>query len=89
MFHVERNTLNVVFYVDDMILSGNNYDIMFRLKHWLDDTFEMIVLGILHFFLGVQVLPVSHGIFVSQSKYVMDLLTCFKMDECKACDTPY
>ena len=49
----------------------------------------MIDLGILHFFLGLQVLPLLDGLFVSYSKYVMDLLKWFKMDECKACATPY
>ena len=49
----------------------------------------MIDLGILHLFLGIQVLPLSDGLFVSQSKYVMDLLNFFKIDDCKDCDTPY
>ena len=49
----------------------------------------MIDLGILHFFPGLQVLPLSDGLFVSQSKYVMDLLKRFKMDDYKSSATPY
>lgn len=49
----------------------------------------MIDLGILHFSLCIQVLPLSDGICISQTKYVLDLLKCFKMDDCKACVTPF
>jgi hypothetical protein len=46
-------------------------------------------LGILHYFLGLQILPLSNGFFIFQSKYVMDLLTHFKMAYCKTCATPF
>jgi len=42
-----------------------------------------------HFFLGLQVSPLSDGLFISQSKYVLDLLKHFKMDNCKAYATPF
>jgi hypothetical protein len=49
----------------------------------------MTDLGLLHYFLGLQVLPLTDGLFISQSKYVMDLLTHFKMEYCKSCATPF
>ena len=49
----------------------------------------MIDLGILHFFLGLQVLPLLNGHFLSQSKYVLDLLNHFKTDEYNSCVTPF
>lgn len=72
----------VVFYIDNLILTENKLDLIFILKRWLVDTFEMIDLGL-------QVLPLSYGIFISQSMYVLDLLKCLKMDDCKAYDTPF
>jgi hypothetical protein len=42
----------------------------------------MTYLGTLHYFLGLQVLPLCDGFFISQSKYVMDILTHFKMGDC-------
>ena len=89
VLHADGNTLIVVVYVDDLVLTSNTVDLFSRLKHQLVDTFEMTYLGILHFFLGLQVLPLSDGLFVSQSKYLMDLLKRFKMDDYKACATPY
>jgi RNase P subunit RPR2 len=49
----------------------------------------MTDLSTLHYFLGLKVLLLCDGFFISQSKYVMDLLTHFKMVDCKPCDTPF
>jgi hypothetical protein len=49
----------------------------------------MTDLSTVHYFLGLQVLPLCDGFFISQSKYVMDLLTRFKMVDCKPCATPF
>lgn len=89
VLHVDSNALIVVVYVDELVLARNNFDLIFRLRRRLANTFEMTYLGILHFFFGLQVLPISYGLFFSQSKYVMDMLNHFKIDDCKACATPY
>jgi len=49
----------------------------------------MMDLGLLHYFLDLQVLPMSNGLFLSQYKYVMDLLNHFKMIECNSCAIPF
>jgi hypothetical protein len=89
VLHTHGNTLIIVVYVDDLVITGNNIDLILRLKKQLVDSFDMTDLGILHYFLGLQVLPLSDGLFISQSKYVMDLLTHFKMEYCKPCATPF
>lgn len=45
-------------------------------------------LGPLHYFLGIEVKRSSSGIFISQTKYSMDLLQKAKMDGAKLCNTP-
>jgi hypothetical protein len=87
VLHDNGDTLIVVVYVDDLVITGNNLDLLLRLKRQLVDTFDMTDLGLLHYFLGLQVLPLSDGLFLSQSKYVLDLLNHFKMDDCKPCAT--
>ena len=89
VLHVEGDTLIVVVYVDDLVLTDNNPNLIYWLKSRLAGTFEMTDLDIFHFFLNLQVLPLSDGLFISQSKYVLDLLKCFKMDNYKACATPF
>ena len=79
----------VLVYVYDLVSIGNNPNIIFILKSQLVDAFEMADLGILHFFLDLKVLPLLDGLFISQSRYVLDLLKHFKMDDYKACATPF
>ncbi|KAD7117335.1 hypothetical protein E3N88_04603 [Mikania micrantha] len=50
--------------------------------------FEMSSMGELTFFLGLQVKQTPTGIFISQSKYVKDILERFKLSDCKALGTP-
>ena len=50
--------------------------------------FEMKDLGGLKYFLGIEVLRSNKGIFISQRKYIMDLLAETGMVDCKPTDTP-
>ncbi|KAB2626766.1 pentatricopeptide repeat-containing protein [Pyrus ussuriensis x Pyrus communis] len=54
----------------------------------LSDLFPIKDLGSLHYFLGLEVKRSSKGIFVSQTKYILDLLHKAKMDGDKPCVTP-
>ena len=53
---VHGDTFIVAFYVDDLFIVGNNVDLLLCLTQQLIDTFKMTDLGLLHFFLGIQVL---------------------------------
>jgi hypothetical protein len=87
VLHTNGNILIVVLYVDDLVIIGNKIDLILRLKKQLTESFDMTNIGTLYYFLGLQVLPLRDGFFISQFKYVMDLLTFFKMVDCKPCDT--
>ena len=50
--------------------------------------FEMKNLGLLHYFLGIEVKQGEDGNFISQRKYVVDLLKRFNMLDCKVVGTP-
>jgi hypothetical protein len=76
-------------YVYDLLITGNNIYFILRLKKQLIDSFDMKDLGTLHCFLGLQILPLCDGFFISQSKYVMDLLACFNMDDFNPYATPF
>jgi hypothetical protein len=79
VLHTNGDTLIVVVYVDDLLITDTNNDLILRFKKQLVDSFDMIDLGTLHYFLGFHELPLCDGFFISLSKYVMDLLTRFKM----------
>ncbi|KAK0608154.1 hypothetical protein LWI29_026328 [Acer saccharum] len=49
--------------------------------------FEMTDMGLLHYFLGIEVKQTNEGIVISQQKYAKDLLKKFKMDKAVPCST--
>lgn len=57
-------------------------------KNALAREFEIKDLGSLRYFLGVEVARSIQGIFLSQQKYVVDLLKEVEMVGCKPCLTP-
>jgi hypothetical protein len=61
-------------YVDDIVLTGNDDGEIQNLKHLLANEFEIKDLGSLKYFLGIEVARSKHDIFISQRKYILDLL---------------
>uniref|UniRef100_A0A2N9IHB3 Integrase catalytic domain-containing protein n=1 Tax=Fagus sylvatica TaxID=28930 RepID=A0A2N9IHB3_FAGSY len=59
-----------------------------RLRDYLAKEFEMKDLGALRYLLGIEVARSKHGIFLSQQKYVLDLLTETGMLASQPIDTP-
>jgi hypothetical protein len=84
---VEGKLLIIVLYVDDLILTGDELLIL-SCKKDLATEFEMKDLGLLHYFLGLEIWQRSGGLFVSQGKYAREILEKFNMHGCKPVDTP-
>ena len=80
--------LVVYLYVDDMIYKGSSKLIVVEFKFIMMRKIEMSDLGLLHYFLGLEVNQNSDGIFISQRKYVIDLFNRFNMLNCKMAPTP-
>ncbi|CAL2243576.1 unnamed protein product [Prunus armeniaca] len=78
----------LIIYVDDMIVTGDDQAEMQNLHKYLASEFEMKSLGDLKYFLGIEVARSKHGIFLSQRKYILDLLAETGMLDCKPIDTP-
>eukprot|EP00253_Pinus_taeda_P033567 PITA_33567 len=57
----------IVLYVDDLILTGSDPNLINHVKSSLKKKFEMTYLGHLHYFLGLQVLQFKEGISLCQS----------------------
>eukprot|EP00253_Pinus_taeda_P004283 PITA_04283 len=64
---VGKSLIILVLYVDDLILTGSDPNLINHVKSSLKKKFEMTDLGHLHYFLGLQVLQSKEGIFLSQS----------------------
>ncbi|KAK3019564.1 hypothetical protein RJ639_004405 [Escallonia herrerae] len=72
---------------EEQFLFPNSEEIT-NLQEYLATEFEMKNLGGLKYFLGIEVARSTQGIFLSQRKYVLDLLTETEMLECKLSNTP-
>ncbi|PNX88803.1 pentatricopeptide repeat-containing protein mitochondrial-like, partial [Trifolium pratense] len=86
--HRNRKVTALIIYVDDMIITGDDKEEISKLQKHLATEFEMKNLGGLKYFLGIEVARSEQGIFLSQRKYVLDLLSEIGMLDCKPADTP-
>lgn len=80
--------LLVCLYVDDMIYMGSSQSLVDDFKSSMMKIFEMTDLGLLRYFLGLEVKQGEDGIFVCQEKYATDLLKRFNMTNCEVAATP-
>eukprot|EP00253_Pinus_taeda_P035782 PITA_35782 len=86
---VGKSLLILVLYVDDLVFTGSDPNLINHVKSNLKKKFEMTDLGHLHYFLGLQVLQSKEGISLSQSKYACDLLCHFHLEDCKPTPSPF
>jgi hypothetical protein len=59
-------TLFIAWYVDDLVISRSNIDLILGLEIQLVDRFEMTNIDLLHFFLVIHVLQMDDSVFISQ-----------------------
>eukprot|EP00253_Pinus_taeda_P001943 PITA_01943 len=76
----------LVLYVDDLFLTGAD-PLILKCKRDLDSEFEMKDLGLMHYFLGLELLQKPREIFLSRGKYVVKILKRFDIVECKPVTT--
>ncbi|GAA0163206.1 hypothetical protein LIER_39553 [Lithospermum erythrorhizon] len=67
-------SINVLIYVDDLILSGNNHTALCKFKEYLSRCFHIKDLGVLKYFLGVEVARNRKGLYLCQRKYTLDII---------------
>ena len=65
----------LVMYVDDIVITRSDSKGISSLKSFLQSQFHTKDLGMLRYFLGIEVMRSKHGIFLSQRKYMLDLLS--------------
>ncbi|GKE13483.1 retrovirus-related pol polyprotein from transposon TNT 1-94 [Tanacetum coccineum] len=80
--------LLVQIYVDDIIFGSTKLVFSTRFAKLMKDNFEMLMIGEMKFFLGLQVHQSLRGIFICQSQYTMDLLKKHGMEKCDTISTP-
>nr|GEW37920.1 putative ribonuclease H-like domain-containing protein [Tanacetum cinerariifolium] len=80
--------LLVQIYVDDIIFGLTNKDLCKAFEKLMKDKFQMSSMGELTFFLDLQVKQKKDGIFISQDKYVAEIVRKFGLTDRKSASTP-
>jgi hypothetical protein len=68
-----RGRALILLYVDDMLITGDDYEYIAFVKACLSEQFHMFDLGPLSYFLGIEVTSTLDGYYLSQRKYINDL----------------
>ena len=75
-------------YVDDIVITGTDYALISQLQDHLQRCFHMKDLGSLQYFLGLEVYSSSTGIFLTQHKYIRELIALAGLQDGRSVDTP-
>ncbi|GJW61402.1 putative ribonuclease H-like domain-containing protein [Tanacetum coccineum] len=85
---VKGDILLVQVYVDDIIFGFTKKSLCNEFEKLMHKKFQMRSMGELTFFLGLQVTQKDDGIFISQDKYVDEILKKFGFSTIKTASTP-
>lgn len=84
----EGKLLILSLYVDDLIFTGNDELMVSEFKSSMKHEFDMTDLGKMRYFLGLEILQNSRGVFISQKKYALQVLQKFGMDGSNSVQNP-
>nr|GEW65968.1 retrovirus-related Pol polyprotein from transposon TNT 1-94 [Tanacetum cinerariifolium] len=83
-----RHIMLIQRYVDDIIFGSTNPKYYTKFSELMVKRFEMSMMGEMKFFLGLQVNQFLNRIFINQSKYTLDILKRFGMENYDTVPTP-
>nr|GEV73117.1 hypothetical protein [Tanacetum cinerariifolium] len=82
-----KHIMLIQIYVDDIIFGSTNPKYCTKFSDLMVKRFEMSMMGEVKFFLGLQVNQFSNGVFINQSKCILDILKRFEMENCDTVPT--
>ena len=77
----DGNPVMHLLYVDDLFVTSTD-GLIADMKRNLDAKIKMKDLGMMHYFLGMEVWQSTDGIFLGQGKYAVEILKRFRMMGC-------
>ncbi|CAA0817206.1 cysteine-rich RLK (RECEPTOR-like protein kinase) 8 [Striga hermonthica] len=87
--HTGSTTLALLIYVDDVLTAGNSLAAIQSLKEYLHNLFTIKDLGPAKYFLGLEIYNTGQGTYLTQRKYILDLLHDLGLSDCKPSATPF
>lgn len=84
----KEHLLLVAVYVDDLLVTGSSIDMIIEFKKGISEIFEMSDLGLLTYYLGIEVYQYKGGITLLQERCTRKILEESGMSECNAVHAP-
>lgn len=84
----EGKILIVSIYVDDLLFTSDDEELLDEFKHSMKEEFDMTDLGKMRYFLGIEVIQKADGIFICQRKYAAELIERFEMQNFNSVGNP-
>ncbi|GJV07112.1 ribonuclease H-like domain-containing protein [Tanacetum coccineum] len=86
--HKDNKFISLLLYVDDIVITGNDNDGINEFKLFLSTKFLIKDLGILKYFLGIEIVENDLGLCMSQRKYCLELLHEYGLLAARPVDIP-
>ncbi|XP_066367989.1 uncharacterized mitochondrial protein AtMg00810-like [Miscanthus floridulus] len=83
-----RGRTLLLLYVDDILITGDDVEHISHVKKQLGVQFQMSDLGPLSYFLGIEISHSANGYYLSQSKYIHDLIVRSGITDNRTAATP-
>jgi hypothetical protein len=74
--------------VDNLVITGADHIELRKFKKEMQNTFQMADLGLLSYYLGLEVSQGDSGVTVSQKGYALKILAAAGMEGCNPSNTP-
>jgi hypothetical protein len=84
----QDSILLIEFYVDDINFGSDDDKLSQKFEKDKHNQFEMSLLGKLFFILVLYIYQNNHEIFISQTKYIIEILKRFGIEDCKPICNP-
>lgn len=78
----------IAVHVDDLILAGTTDAKIAQIKQSIAERFDVKDMGVLNYFLGMQVIQKSRKVWIGQPTHTEKVLSKFGMDNARPVDTP-
>jgi len=88
IFKSPEFTMFILIYVDDIIITCSKDSAIDNLLSLLQSDFSIKDLGLLNFFLGIEVVDTPDGSLLSQKRYILDILRRTNMVAAKPVSSP-
>lgn len=80
--------ITILVYVDDIIITKTDSKVIHKLQASVHSAFHMNDLGPLQYFLGLEMLRSSHGMFINQHEYTKDPIALARLENSSPVHTP-